>query len=212
VVRTAFQALSAVLGGTQSLHTNSMDEALALPSEEAVRIALRTQQILAHESGLADTVDPLGGAYAVERLTDEIEEAAEAYIEKIEGMGGALHAIPFMQREVHEAAYRDQQELEAKTRIVVGVNEFVTDGAPRVGLFSLNPAIEEARAGFLARFRSRRSGAAVGRARLTLEQAARGGANLLPVILEAVKAGVSLGEICDSLREVFGSHHPSLVF
>jgi len=212
IVRVTLQALAAVLGGCQSLHTNSMDEALALPSEQAVRIALRTQQILAHESGVADTVDPLGGAYMVERLTDEIEEAALAYIDKIEGMGGALHAIGFMQREIQEAAYRYQQELETKARVVVGVNEFVTEEPLPSGLFAIDPEVEAGRQLFLGGLRARRNARVVADARLALEQAARGDANLLPFILDAVKADVTLGEICDSLREVFGSHQPSVVF
>ena len=212
IVRVTLQALAAVLGGCQSLHTNSMDEALALPSEQAVRIALRTQQILAHESGVADTVDPLGGAYMVERLTDEIEEAALAYIDKIEGMGGALHAIDFMQREIQEAAYRYQQELETKARVVVGVNEFVTEEPLPSGLFAIDPEVEAGRQLFLGGLRARRNARVVADARLALEQAARGDANLLPFILDAVKADVTLGEICDSLREVFGSHQPSVVF
>jgi methylmalonyl-CoA mutase N-terminal domain/subunit len=212
IVRVTLQALAAVLGGCQSLHTNSMDEALALPSEQAVRIALRTQQILAYESGVADTVDPLGGAYMVERLTDEIEEAALAYIDKIEGMGGALHAIGFMQREIQEAAYRYQQELETKARVVVGVNEFVTEEPLPSGLFAIDPEVEAGRQLFLGGLRARRNARVVAEARLALEQAARGDANLLPFILDAVKADVTLGEICDSLREVFGTHQPAVVF
>ncbi len=212
IVRVTLQALAAVLGGCQSLHTNSMDEALALPSEQAVRIALRTQQILAYESGVADTVDPMGGAYVVERLTDDIEEAALAYIDKIEGMGGALHAIGFMQREIQEAAYRYQQELEAKARVVVGVNEFVTEEPLPSGLFAIDPEVEAGRQSVLGGLRPRRNARVVAEARLALEQAARGHANLLPFILDAVKANVTLGEICDSLREVFGVHQPSVVF
>ena len=178
----------------------------------AARIALRTQQILAYESGVADTVDPLGGAYLVERLTDEIEEAALAYIEKIDGMGGALHAISFMQREIQEAAYRYQQELEAKTRIVVGVNEFVSAAALPSGLFAVDPEVEGEQQAMLSRLRARRDSASSARARQALEEAARGRANLLPVILDAGKADVTLGEICESLREVFGSHQPTVVF
>ncbi|MBI1893143.1 MAG: methylmalonyl-CoA mutase [Candidatus Rokubacteria bacterium] len=212
IVRVTLQALAAVLGGCQSLHTNSMDEALALPSEQAVRIALRTQQILAYESGVADTVDPLGGAYMVERLTDEIEEAVLAYIDKIEGMGGALHAIGFMQREIQEAAYRYQQELETKARVVVGVNEFVTEEPLPSGLFAIDPEVEAGRQLFLDDLRARRNARVVAEARLALEQAARGHASFLPFILDAVKADVTLGEICDSLREVFGTHQPSVVF
>ena len=138
VVRVTLQALAAVLGGCQSLHTNSMDEALALPTEAAVRVALRTQQILAHESGVADTVDPLGGAYAIERLTRQIEEEAETYIAKIDGLGGSVHAIAFMQREIQESAYRYQLEVESRARVVVGVNEFVTDEPPPRDLFQVD--------------------------------------------------------------------------
>jgi len=212
IVRVTIQALAAVLGGCQSLHTNSMDEALALPSEAAVRIALRTQQILAHESGVADTVDPLGGAYAVERLTRQIEEEAEIYIAKIDGMGGAVAAIPFMQREIQEAAYRYQQEVEAKTRIVVGVNEFVTDDPPPPGLFQGDPRVGEALRARLERFRRERDPDRAGRALNRLGRGAQGKENLVPLILEAVTASVTLGEICDSLRQVFGVHQPSVVF
>jgi methylmalonyl-CoA mutase N-terminal domain/subunit len=212
IVRVTIQALAAVLGGCQSLHTNSMDEALALPSEAAVRIALRTQQILAHESGVADTVDPLGGAYAVERLTRQVEEEAETYIAKIDGMGGAVAAIPFMQREIQEAAYRYQQEAEAKTRVVVGVNEFVTDEPRPPGLFQLDPRVGEALCARLERFRMTRDPDRVGRALDRLEKGAQGRENLVPLILEAVTASVTLGEICDCLRRVFGVHQPSVVF
>ncbi|MBI3624703.1 MAG: methylmalonyl-CoA mutase family protein [Candidatus Rokubacteria bacterium] len=212
IVRVTIQALAAVLGGCQSLHTNSMDEALALPSEAAVRIALRTQQILAHESGVADTVDPLGGSYAVERLTRQIEEEAETYIAKIDGLGGSVHAIGFMQREIQEAAYRYQQEVESKSRIVVGVNEFVTDERPPGDLFRVDPGVGEA---LRARLEAVRRGRDEDRARRALDRievAARGRENLLPRILEAVEVSVTLGEICDRLRGVFGVHHPSAVF
>ena len=212
IVRVALQALAAVLGGCQSLHTNSMDEALALPSEQAVRVALRTQQILAYETGVAESADPLGGAYLVERLTGEIEEAAEAYLEKIEGIGGALHAIEFMQREIQEAAYRYQQQVESKARLVVGVNEFASEEPPPVGLFEPDPKVGAAMAERLGRLRRERDGDRVARALDRLEAAARGPANLLPPILEAVKARVTLGEICHRLRAVFGAHHPSQVF
>src|SRR5215510_3114545 len=153
IVRVTVQALAAVLGGCQSLHTNSMDEALALPTERAVRIALRTQQILAHESGVADTVDPLGGSYAVERLTRDIEAAAEDYIRRIDEQGGAVQAIAFMQREIQEAAYRWQREVEDKRRVVVGVNEFVTDDGPGASLFAVDPGVSEALAERVARMR-----------------------------------------------------------
>ncbi len=212
IVRVAIQALAAVLGGCQSLHTNSMDEALSLPTEAAVRIALRTQQILAHESGVADTVDPLGGAYAVERLTRRIEEEAETYIAKIDGLGGSVHAIPFMQREIQEAAYRYQQEVESKARVVVGVNEFVADEPPPGDLFQVDPRVGAALAERLERLRRTRDRAAAARALEAVERAARGRENLLPRILDAVNASVTLGEICATLRQVFGVHQPSVVF
>jgi methylmalonyl-CoA mutase N-terminal domain/subunit len=212
IVRVTVQALGAVLGGCQSLHTNSMDEALALPSEAAVRTALRTQQLLAHESGVADTVDPLGGAYAVEQLTREIEQEAETYIAKIDGMGGSVHAIPFMQREIQEAAYRYQQEVEAKTRVVVGVNEFATDEPPPSGLFRVDPSVGEALRARLERWRMDRDPERAQRALDRLEVGARGRENLVPLILEAVTASVTLGEICDTLRRVFGVYQPSVVF
>jgi methylmalonyl-CoA mutase, N-terminal domain len=212
IVRVAVQALAAVLGGCQSLHTNSMDEALALPSERAVRIALRTQQVLAYESGVADTIDPLGGSYAVERLTRQVEEEARAYIEKIDDLGGSVQAIAYMQREIQEAAYRYQQEVDRKARVVVGVNEFVTEEPPASGLFRVDPAVAHAMAERLERLRRRRDGDAAARARERVERTARGRENLLPPILDAVRAQVTLGEICDALRGVFGAHQPSAVF
>ena len=212
VVRVTIQALAALLGGCQSLHTNSMDEALALPSEHAVRLALRTQQILAHESGAADTSDPLGGSYAVERLTSTIEEEAESYVAKIDGLGGSVHAIPFMQREIQEAAYRYHQEVETRARIVVGVNEFVTEEPLPSGLFRVNPEAEARLRERLAELRKRRDQDRVARALDRLGAAARGKENLLPVMLEAVNGPATLGEICDTLRGVFGTHQPSVVF
>jgi methylmalonyl-CoA mutase N-terminal domain/subunit len=212
IVRVAVQALAAVLGGCQSLHTNSMDEALALPTERAVRIALRTQQVLAHESGVADVVDPLGGAFAVERLSDDIEAAARAYIEKIDGLGGAVAAIPFMQHEIQDAAYRYQREVEDKARIVVGVNEYVTDDPPPANLFQVDPAVGGALAERIARLRATRDADAARRALDALEAAARGRDNLVPRLVDAVEAGVTIGEICDRLRGVFGVHQPSVTF
>ena len=212
IVRVAVQALAAVLGGCQSLHTNSMDEALSLPSEEAVRVALRTQQILAHESGVADIIDPLGGSYAVERLTRILEEEAETYIAKIDGLGGAVHAIGFMQREIQDAAYRYQQEVESKARVVVGVNEFVMDEPPPGDLFQVDPAVAAAMGERLAALRKARDAARAERAVEAIERAARGRDNLMPLILEAVRAEVTLGEICASLRRVFGKYQPSVVF
>ena len=212
IVRVAVQALAAVLGGCQSLHTNSMDEALSLPSEAAVRTALRTQQVLAHESGVADIVDPLGGSYSIERITRRIEEEAETYIAKIDGLGGSVHAIPFMQREIQEAAYRYQQEVEAKQRVVVGVNEFVMDEPPPANLFQVDAAVGQALAERLAVLRRTRDGSAAARALEAVDRAARGRDNLLPHILTAVRAQVTLGEICDTLKRVFGVHQPSVVF
>ena len=212
IVRVAVQALAAVLGGCQSLHTNSMDEALALPSEAAVRTALRTQQILAHESGVAATVDPLGGAYLIERLTRDIEEAAVAYLDKIEGLGGAVAAIPFMQREIQDAAYRYQQEVESRARIVVGVNEFATDAPPAAAAFRVDPAVEAAVAERLADLRRQRDHDRAARALDAVERAARGTDNLLPRLLDAVRAEVTLGEICARLRAAFGVHRPSVAF
>ncbi|HSE03423.1 MAG TPA: methylmalonyl-CoA mutase family protein [Methylomirabilota bacterium] len=212
IVRVAVQALAAVLGGCQSLHTNSMDEALALPSEAAVRTALRTQQVLAHESGVADVVDPLGGSYTIERTTRRIEEEAETYIAKIDGLGGSVHAIAFMQREIQEAAYRYQQEVEGKQRVVVGVNEFVMDEAPPANLFQVDTGVGQVLAERLAALRRARDASAAARALDAVDRVARGRDNLLPHILTAVRAQVTLGEICDTLRRVFGVHQPSVVF
>jgi methylmalonyl-CoA mutase N-terminal domain/subunit len=212
IVRVTVQALAAVLGGCQSLHTNSMDEALSLPTERAVRIALRTQQILATESGVADTVDPLGGSFAVERLTRDIEEGAEAYITRIDQLGGSVAAIGFMQREIQEAAYRWQREVEDKKRVVVGVNEYVTDDPPPTNLFQLDPGVGEALAERLARLRRTRDADRARRALDALESGARGRDNLMPLLIEAVEASASLGEICERLRAVFGMHQPSVTF
>jgi methylmalonyl-CoA mutase N-terminal domain/subunit len=212
IVRVTVQALAAVLGGCQSLHTNSMDEALALPTERAVRIALRTQQILAHESGVADTVDPLGGSFAVERLTGEIEEQAGVYVRKIDELGGSVEAIGYMQREIQDAAFRWQREVEDKRRIVVGVNEFVTDDPPPANLFQLDPGVGAALAERLARLRRARDADRARRALDALEAGARGTASLMPLLIGAVEAAVTLGEICARLREVFGVHRPSVTF
>jgi methylmalonyl-CoA mutase N-terminal domain/subunit len=212
VVRVTVQALAAVLGGCQSLHTNSMDEALSLPTERAVRIALRTQQILAHESGVADTVDPLGGSYAVERLTRDIEEAAQAYITRIDEQGGAVQAIGFMQREIQEAAYRWQREVEDKRRVVVGVNEFVTDDEPLAARFAVDPGVSEALAERVARVRKSRDADRAARALDALETGARGRVNLMPLLVDAVEQAATLGEICHRLRAVFGAHQPSVTF
>jgi methylmalonyl-CoA mutase N-terminal domain/subunit len=212
IVRVTVQALAGILGGCQSLHTNSMDEALALPTEKAVRIALRTQQVLAYESGVADTVDPLGGSFAVERLTRDIEEAAEVYIKRIDDLGGSVAAIGFMQREIQDASFQWQREVEDKTRVVVGVNELVTDDPPPGNLFQLDAGVGAALAERLARLRRTRDADRAQRALDALEAGARGKANLMPPLVDAVEASVTLGEICGRLRTVFGVHQPSVTF
>jgi methylmalonyl-CoA mutase N-terminal domain/subunit len=211
IVRTAVQALAAVLGGAQSLHTNSYDEALGLPTANAARLALRTQQILAAESGVADTVDPLAGSYFVESLTDELERRARAYLEEIDARGGMLRAVEsgYVQHEIHLAAYRHQQDVEAGRVRVVGVNCFTEDEPKPENIFQPDPEVEAERSGRLAAFRARRDGAACDRALVSLEAAAGGDANVVERILEAVKARATLGEISDRLRAVFGEHRPS---
>lgn len=213
VVRVTLQALAAVLGGTQSLHTNSRDEALSLPTEESVQIALRTQQIIAHESGVADTIDPLAGSYFVERLTDEIERRSQEYIAAIDGMGGALAAIEqgFIQHEIQESAYQYQKEIEREERVVVGVNRFAIQEATTLRRLQVNPAVREQQAARLAALRERRDNARVGALLARLKEAAQGEENLMPVILECVEAYSTLGEICDALREVFGEYKPAAV-
>ncbi len=208
IVRVAFQALAAVLGGTQSLHTNSMDEALCLPSEEAVQIALRTQQLIAHESGVAETVDPLGGSYFVEQLTQEIEKNAEAYIEKIDAMGGAPAAIErgYIQKEIQDSAYRYQREIEDGQRVVVGLNRFQTEEETPENLLRVDPTVREAQIQRLQALRSERDPAAVPRSLNALRKAAEGDQNLMTPIIAAVKAYATLGEICDVLRGVFGEY------
>jgi methylmalonyl-CoA mutase N-terminal domain/subunit len=212
IVRVTVQALAAILGGCQSLHTNSMDEALALPTEKAVRIALRTQQVLAYEAGVGDTVDALGGSFAVERLTREIEEASEMYIKRIDDLGGSVAAIAFMQREIQDAAFQWQREVEDKRRVVVGVNDFVSDDPPPGNLFQLDAGIGEALAERLARLRRTRDAGRAGHALDALAKGARGNDNLMPLLVDAVDASVTLGEICGRLREVFGVHQPSVTF
>ncbi len=213
VVRVAVQALAAILGGAQSLHTNSRDEALGLPTEEAVRIALRTQQILAHETGVADVVDPLGGSYFVEVLTDRIEAEAQAYLDKIDQMGGMLAAIErgFVQQEIQAAAYQAQRALEAKEQIVVGVNEFVGGDAARVPVFAVDERVAEEQCRRLQAVRASRDGRRVQAALKRLAEAGAGASNLLPEILEAVRAYATIGEICDALRAVFGVHQETVV-
>jgi methylmalonyl-CoA mutase N-terminal domain/subunit len=210
IVRTALEALASVLGGTQSLHTNSFDEALSLPTERAARIALRTQQVIAHESGVADTADPVGGSYFVERLTGDIEERAREYLDKIDGMGGAVSAIEagWIQDEIHEAAFRIQQEVEAGSRVVVGVNRYVEDDEEPVELQRIDEEQVREQARRLRDLRARRDQAAVDRALKEVDDTARGTGNLLYPMREALKARATLGEVSDTLRGVFGEHRP----
>ncbi len=213
IVRVALQAMAAVLGGTQSLHTNSMDEALALPTERAVRIALRTQQIIAHETGAADTVDPLAGSYYLESLTQEIIKQAEDYIEKIDDIGGALSAIDqgFVNKEIQDAAYRAQRAFEEKEEVIVGVNDFVTDEDVDAELLRVDPAIEQAAHERLRELRANRDNEKVSSLRDQLASAARGNENLMPLIIECVDNDVTLGEVCHSLRAVFGEYRPAVM-
>jgi methylmalonyl-CoA mutase N-terminal domain/subunit len=208
IVRTTIQALAAVLGGTQSLHTNSMDEALALPTEGAARIALRTQQVIAHESGVADTADPLAGSYAIEQLTDEIEERVKEYLKKIETMGGMLRAIEsgYVQREIQESAYRFQKAIEAEEHIVVGVNRFQLEQEPPVQVLRIDPALEQAQIERVRALRARRDAKAVAAALSKLEEAAGTNENLLPRILQCVEAYATVGEISNTLRRVWGEY------
>ncbi len=208
IVRVAFQALAAVLGGTQSLHTNSMDEALCLPSEEAVQIALRTQQLIAYESGVADTVDPLGGSYFMETLTQEIYERAKAYIDKIDEMGGAVEAIEkgYIQREIQDSAYTYQREIEKEERIVVGLNRFQTQEERPGHLLRVDPSVQKEQAESLKKLKAERDNEKVKQSLSTLQKAAQGGDNLMPFILEAVRSYATLGEICDLLRGIFGEY------
>jgi methylmalonyl-CoA mutase N-terminal domain/subunit len=208
VVRVAFQALAAVLGGTQSLHTNSKDEAFALPTEESVTIALRTQQVIAYESGVADTIDPLAGSYALEALTDEIEKKAMEYITKIDKMGGAPKAIEsgFIQQEIAESAYQYQKEIEAKKRIIVGVNQFQVEEQPLRNILRIPPEVERYQREKLARVKRERNSDNVRKSLASLKAVAQGTGNVVPPILEAVKAYATVGEISDTLREVFGEY------
>src|SRR5688500_406320 len=208
VVRVTMQALSAVLGGTQSLHTNSMDEALWLPTEKAVRVALRTQQIIAHESGVADSVDPLAGSYLIEYLTDEIEKGASDYISRIDEMGGALQAIEkgYMQNEIQNAAYAAQQAIEKKGQIVVGVNQFQVDEVRTLERLSVDPVIEAAARERLRVLRESRDQRVVDQLLRKLKAAATGTENLMPLFIECVENDITLGEICNKLREVWGEY------
>jgi methylmalonyl-CoA mutase N-terminal domain/subunit len=201
-----------VLGGTQSLHTNSRDEALALPSEESVRIALRTQQIIAHESGVTATSDPLAGSFFVEQLTNEIEKRAQEYLAKIEAMGGALRAIErnFFQQEISRRAWEYQQAIERGDKIIVGVNAFQRQEETKVNLLRVDPAVRDEQTARLRELRRRRDNARVSELRQQLEKAAAGKENLMPLIISCAENLVTLGEISDSLRKVFGVYRPEL--
>jgi methylmalonyl-CoA mutase, N-terminal domain len=214
VVRTSLEALAAVLGGTQSLHTNSFDEALALPTEEAVRVALRTQQMIAFESGVANTPDPLGGSWFVEQLTDEMEAAAYDYFARIDELGGMVEAIRrnFPQREIADAAFAYQREVDERRRIVVGVNDFVAEDEPETPILRIDPALERKQADRLAATRARRDGVAVESALAELKRAAATEANLMPPIVEAARARATEGEMIAALQEVFGTYTESPVF
>lgn len=211
VVRVTLQALAAVLGGTQSLHTNSMDEALGLPTEKAVRVALRTQQVIAFESGAADSVDPLAGSYLIEQLTDEIERQADVYLGKINAMGGALNAIEqgYIQGEIQEAAYRYQKAVESNEQILVGVNAFQTDEVVQLERLKVNPRIEENQRQRLAALRQRRDNSRVAQLLGSLELAARGKDNLMPILIACVENDITLGEICGVLRKLWGEYQAS---
>jgi methylmalonyl-CoA mutase N-terminal domain/subunit len=214
IMRVAYQGLSAVLGGTQSLHTNSFDEALALPSETAVQVALRTQQVVAYETNVCDTVDPLAGSYYIEKLTDEVEARAQDYIDQIDRMGGAVAAIEkgFIQKEIAASAYKFQKEIEKGERIIVGLNRFQTAEEKPKGLLKVDPEVGEKQKAHLQELKGARDNAAVQQALAELKTAAQGRDNLMPFILQAVKTLASLGEVCDTLREVFGEYEaPALV-
>src|SRR5690242_1127055 len=210
VVRVTLQALAAVLGGAQSLHTNSRDEALALPTEHSALLALRTQQIIAHESDVADTVDPLGGSYYLESLTRELEQKALEYLGKIDDLGGAVAAIErgYMQREIQSAAYLYQRQIEARERIIVGVNQFTSAEQPPMDLLRVKPEIEQQQCERLGRLRAERNQQAVQTALARVESAARDGSNVMPPIIEAVRNWATLGEISDAMRRVFGEYQP----
>jgi methylmalonyl-CoA mutase N-terminal domain/subunit len=215
IVRTALEALAAVLGGTQSLHTNSFDEALALPTEEAVRLALRTQQVIAHESGAVNTIDPLGGSYHVERLTNTLEAQAYEYFDRIDRLGGVVAAIKesFFQREIAEASFRYQSEVESGKRVIVGVNRYVLDDEQPISILKIDPALEGKQIDRLVSVKSGRDTTKVESRLAALREAAgREDANLMPPIIEAARDYVTLGEMCDALREVWGVWRETPVF
>lgn len=213
IIRVTLQALAAVLGGTQSLHTNSKDEALSLPTEDSVLTALRTQQIIGYESGVADTIDPLAGSYLIEHLTDEIEKKAFEYIEKIDKMGGMVKAIlsGFPQKEIQESAYLYHKSIEEKEKIIVGINEFVTLEKPKIPILKVNPQIEEIQIKKLKNLKEKRDNNLVKYSLAEIKEVAKGSQNLIPVILKAVKSYATVGEISDALREVFGVYKENLL-
>ena len=213
IIRVAFQALAAVLGGTQSLHTNSMDEAFSLPTEEAVAVALKTQQLIGYETGVTDTVDPLAGAYSIEYLTDRIEAEAKDYIQRIDDMGGAVAAVEkgFIQREIQDSAYRYQRAVENEERIVVGVNKFQTEDVKPSNLLRVDPAVGERQIEKLKKLRAKRDQNAVDQSIEALIKAAKSDGNLMPPIIEAVRIYTTLGEICGALRSVFGEYEAAAV-
>jgi len=215
IVRTALEALAAVLGGTQSLHTNSFDEALALPTEDAVRIALRTQQVIAHETGVVNTIDPLGGSYYLEDLTNRLEAEAYDYFDRIEKLGGVVAAIVenFFQREIADASFRYQNELEAKQRVVVGVNRYELEDEPEIAILRIDPALEQKQIERVQALRARRDSAAVERTLAALKESSlREDVNLMPLIVDAARAYATLGEMCDALREAWGTWRETPVF
>ena len=211
-VRVTLQALAAVLGGTQSLHTNSRDEALSLPTKEAAGLALQTQQVIAFESGLAEVADPLAGSFAVEALTDALEKGAREYLARIEAMGGMMQAISqgFVQREIQESSYRYQRSVESGESTIVGVNRFVSEDRPGIRIHQIDPGVEREQRQRLARVRASRDSRAAGRALDAIAEAAGTGENLLPAMIRAVECQVTLGEISDRLRTLFGEHQENL--
>jgi methylmalonyl-CoA mutase N-terminal domain/subunit len=215
IARTAIEALAGVLGGTQSLHTNSYDEALALPTEDAVRIALRTQQVIAHETGVVNTIDPLGGSYYVEHLTDELERQAYEYFDRIDALGGVVAAIKenFFQAEIADAAFRYQQEVESEQRVVVGVNRYQNDDEPELQIHRVDPALETEQIARVQSLRARRDSAAVETALTRLkDDAAHENRNLMGPIVDAARAYTTMGEMCDALREIWGTWRETPVF
>lgn len=215
IVRTAFQALAAVLGGTQSLHTNSMDETLALPSEKAVKIALRTQQLLAYETGVINSVDPLGGSYLVEKLTNEMEEEAEKIFSEIDSLGGVIPAIDagYFQKEIADSAYRYQIELDKKEKYIVGVNEFVEENESiDIPILQISPEVEKVQKEKLAELKASRNQIAVDECLNEIDDAAKNGKNLMPIFIKAAENYVTLGEMVAVLKEPFGIYEETVVF